>query len=121
MSNLTKTLLTSTVVAIALGVIALACVSLLLPLRGLRDSIRRAKQRELAWCHEQIRRAREGSARDSTLSLADLVAYRGLVEAVREWPLDAPTLRRFALYLVIPLASWLGGALVERMVDAVVG
>ena len=33
----------------------------------------------------------------------------GLVESVREWLLDAPTLRRFALYLVIPLASWLGG------------
>jgi hypothetical protein len=36
---------------------------------------------------------------------------------VRERPIDAPTLRRFALYLAIPLGSWFGGALVERMVD----
>jgi hypothetical protein len=34
------------------------------------------------------------------------------------WPIDAPTLRRFALYLAIPFGSWFGGALVERMVDA---
>jgi hypothetical protein len=51
-------------------------------------------------------------------SLADWIAYRGLIESVREWPVDAPTLRRFTLYLAIPLGSWLGGALVERMIDA---
>jgi len=49
--------------------------------------------------------------------LSDWIAYRGLIESVREWPVDAPTLRRFALYLAIPLGSWFGGALVERMVD----
>jgi hypothetical protein len=113
--------LPATLAAIVLGMIMLAGVGLLLPLRGLRDSIRQAKRRELDWCHEQIRQARAGGAKTSALSLADLVAYRGLVESVREWPLDAPTLRRFALYLVIPLASWLGGALVERLVDAAVG
>jgi hypothetical protein len=108
--------LPATLAAIVLGMIVLAGVGLLLPVRGLRDSIRQAKRSELDWCHEQIRRAREGGAKTSALSLADLVAYRSLIESVREWPLDAPTLRRFALYLVIPLASWLGGALVERMV-----
>ncbi|RIK94533.1 MAG: hypothetical protein DCC71_23590, partial [Proteobacteria bacterium] len=51
--------------------------------------------------------------------LADLVAWRGLVAAVHEWPLDAPALSRFLLYLAIPVGSWLGGALVERVVDGV--
>jgi predicted MFS family arabinose efflux permease len=37
---------------------------------------------------------------------------------VREWPVDASTLTRFALYLAIPVGSWLGGALVERLVNA---
>jgi hypothetical protein len=103
------------------GTLALAGVGLLLPLHGLRQAIQSSKRRELGWCHEQIRDARAAAARTSELSLADLVAYRGLVESVREWPLDAPTLRRFALYLVIPLVSWLGGALVERLVDSLAG
>ncbi len=109
-----------TVAALMLGTLALAGVGLLLPVSGLRDNIREAKRRELAWCHDQIRHARKGGARSSGLSLADLVAYRGLVESVREWPLDTPTLGRFTLYLVIPPASWLGGALVERLIDALV-
>jgi hypothetical protein len=109
-----------TLAAIVLGTLILAGVGLILPVRGLHDNIREAKRRELAWCHDQIRRARGGGAKSSELSLTDLVAYRGLVESVREWPLDAPTLSRFALYLVIPLASWLGGALVERLVDSLV-
>lgn len=109
-----------TLAAIVLGTLALAGVGLLLPVRGLHRSIQERKRRELDWCDDEIRRAREGVVRTSELSLADLVAYRGLIESVREWPLDAPTLRRFALYLVIPVASWLGGAFVERIVDALV-
>ena len=53
--------------------------------------------------------------REAMPSLADLVAYRGLVDAAREWPFDASTVRRFGLYMLIPLGSWLGGALVERL------
>jgi hypothetical protein len=41
-------------------------------------------------------------------------------EDVPEWPLDSPSFVRFAPYLPIPIGSWLGGALVERLVDAVV-
>jgi hypothetical protein len=37
---------------------------------------------------------------------------------VREWPFDAPTLTRFFLYVAIPLGSWVGGALVERLLGA---
>jgi hypothetical protein len=35
------------------------------------------------------------------------------------WRFDTPTLVRFALFLLIPLGSWLGGAVVERVVDLV--
>jgi hypothetical protein len=110
-----------TLAATVLGTLALAGVGLLLPVRGLRDNLRGAKRRELAWCHDQIQRTREGGAKTSELSLADLISYRALIESVREWPLDVRTLSRFALYLVIPPASWLGGALVERLVDSLAG
>ena len=52
------------------------------------------------------------------VSLADLIAYETRIENVREWPFDAPTMLRFALYLAIPLGSWLGGAFVERLLGA---
>lgn len=106
--------------------VALAGAGLLLPVRGLRANLRARKRAELAWCDGEIRLARERlvagrPAAEASPALADLAAYRGLVASVPEWPFDAPTLARFGLYLAIPIGSWLGGALVERLVDAVLG
>jgi hypothetical protein len=111
-----------TVVAVANAVaLAAAATALLLPLRGAHQAIHTAKRSELDWCDAELHRARaalESQALPSgSATLADLVAWRGVVAAVPEWPLDAPTLRRFVLYLGIPLGSWLGGAFVERVVD----
>jgi hypothetical protein len=103
---------------IAFLTLSLAAASLLIPVRGVRYAIAREKARELARVNGQIRMALAGSDSPTRPGLADWVAYRGLIESVREWPIDAPTLRRFALYLAIPLLSWFGGALVERMVDS---
>lgn len=105
--------------ASALACLLLAAAALLMPLRGARDAIVREKASELARVNDEIRRARAGGG--ALPSLADWIAYRGLIEAVHEWPVDAPTLLRFALYLAIPLGSWFGGALVERMVDGLLG
>jgi hypothetical protein len=103
--------------------LAAAATALLLPLRGARQAIITAKRAELDWSDAELRRARAAldgdAARGGARTLADLVAWRGLVAAVSEWPLDAPALGRFALYLAIPVGSWLGGALVERIVDVV--
>jgi hypothetical protein len=40
---------------------------------------------------------------------------------VREWPYDAPTLARFAFLVLLAVGSWLGGALVERVVNLFLG
>ena len=53
--------------------------------------------------------------------IEELVAWEARIQAVGEWPLDAPALRRFLLYSLIPLGSWAGGALVERFVDSLLG
>jgi hypothetical protein len=103
----------------SLSILLLATVGLLIPVRGVHDAIAREKTQEFARVNDQIRRARAGSG--ALPNLADWIAYRSLIASVREWPVDAPTLRRFALYLAIPLGSWLGGALVERMLDALLG
>jgi hypothetical protein len=101
------------------GLVASALLSatvLVLPLRGARDAIAAAKRAELAASREALRAARADAP--GARPLADVLAWRGFVESVPEWPFDAPTLLRLALYLAIPVGSWLGGALVERLVDA---
>ncbi len=103
------------------GSVLVGGLTLLLPLRGAREQVRIAKQAELAWIHERMRRVRDrlrrGEARDAD-SLDELVAWESRVASVNEWPVDASTFGRFGLYLMIPLGSWAGGALVERAVDA---
>jgi hypothetical protein len=53
--------------------------------------------------------------------LADLVAWHAFLERVREWPIDAPALLRGALIAALGIGSWLGGALVDRVVDRLFG
>jgi hypothetical protein len=109
-----------TVVAMGI-VVAVALCALLLPVLGVHRRIREIKGQELERLRLAIggdRSALEGSpmaTEAETVRLADLLAYRAYVESVSEWPFDAPALLRFALYLAIPLGSWLGGALVERL------
>ena len=110
--------------AIAIVTAGSATTVLVLPVRGIHRRIRQAKHDELARVNRAIRGdagALAASAigeRGEPASLADLIAYRGLVESAREWPFDASTVKRFGLYLLIPLGSWSGGALVERLIDA---
>ena len=62
--------------------------------------------------------ARVRNASEAGGQLPGLLAYVNQIESVREWPFDAPTLTRFFLYVAIPLGSWVGGALVERLLGA---
>ena len=99
--------------------ILLAWVGLMLPLRGIRRKIREAKDRELDWCRRALIRERDNlkSGTDGQTNIGQVVAYREMINDIRNWPFDNPTLARFALYLLIPLGSWLGGAFVERGLD----
>ncbi|MGI9235417.1 MAG: hypothetical protein ACR2RD_17425 [Woeseiaceae bacterium] len=97
----------------------LAWAGLMLPLRGIRKKMRAAKEKELNWCKIALKTARDElkAGAGGQKSIAELTAYKTLIENVRNWPFDNPTLVRFSLYLLIPLGSWLGGAFVERGVD----
>lgn len=106
----------------ALAVVA-GTTALFLPARGVHAQLVRTKHDELGRVHAAIRGvpgALGGSAIEARgeVGLADLLAYRELVESMREWPVDGSTLARFFLYLALPVGSWLGGALVERMLGA---
>lgn len=99
--------------------ILLAWAGLMLPLRGIRRKIREAKDQELDWCRRALIRERNDlkAGTDKQTKIGQVVAYREMINDIRNWPFDNPTLVRFALYLLIPLGSWLGGAFVERGLD----
>jgi hypothetical protein len=91
------------------------------PLRGVHRRIARTKNAELDRVNQEIRRERAsgagapGADPAGDTRLASLVAWRGLVEGVREWPVSASTLVRVAAFAVLGIGSWLGGAVVERI------
>ena len=97
--------------------------SLLYSVSGVRDSIRREKSAQLHTLRERIRSEyaaieEAGSESDGGLQLAGLIAYQDLIERAPEWPFDAPMVARLALYATLGLGSWLGGAVVERLVES---
>lgn len=101
-----------------------ASVVFFVPLNGVRETVVAAKREEMARVDREIVAEREtlltGRA-EAPGRMASLVAWRGLVADVREWPLTAPGVLRFALLALLGLGSWLGGALVERGLDRVLG
>jgi hypothetical protein len=105
-------------------IVALAVVALAVPVRRANREIVRAKRSELMKINVEIRedlqamRAGGSDAAAAAARLPGLIAYRTMIASVREWPLDLPMLTRFSLYLLIPLAGWFGGAMVERLIDA---
>lgn len=98
---------------------------MLLPVQGVHLIIRDEKRRRLAWCRGRLRILQTSSSAGPDGSvireLADVLTLRSHLEGVREWPFDISVVVRLAVYLVIPLGSWAGAALVERAVNAFLG
>jgi hypothetical protein len=107
--------------------IGLPAAALFLPARGARNRVREAKAARLGSLRARIRTAEaeldEGGAfaAQAAVRLPALIALEARVDAVHEWPFDAPSLLRFGLYLALGLGSWLGAAAVERLLDRLVG
>jgi hypothetical protein len=110
---------------VLLGVgITLSAVAIVIPTLGAHRCIREAKGVELAEVRlaiERDRRAALGANHPESTAAATrlpgLIASETHIAAVSEWLLDARSLGRVGLYLLIPVASWVAGALVERVVD----
>jgi hypothetical protein len=108
------------VLSILLATTIFAVVSLLAPSRGVHERLRDAKRRELAWLRGRIAEASDALRRDDdagAAALPALLAWETRVADAPEWPFDASTWLRFTLLLLVPLGSWLGGALAEQLVD----
>lgn len=112
---------------IAVVMVALVTAAFVLPALGLRGNIRAAKAAELDRIRDRLRVERTQlldaapSAGAGASKLAELISYRQLIESVHEWPFDVSAVLRFLLFASLGVGSWLGGALVERAVDAFLG
>ena len=116
----------STLLPFFIGIGGVAIMYLIAPLIGWHRVLLAEKERQLNDVRKVIDRcwARLKSAEDDDVALAKiggLLALEARIQAAREWPIDFSTIGRLAFYLAIPLVSWIGGALMERAVDAAIG
>jgi hypothetical protein len=111
--------------AITLLCVGIGGAALWLPTQGVRRRLHEAKEHELAALHAALRG--DASALESSLlarrserpGVADLVAWAGYVKELSTSPFTQATRLRFVLYLALPLGSWLGGALAERLLERI--
>ncbi len=108
---------------LSIPIVLLSLLAFFAPSWGVSRRIRVEKRMEL----DRVRRAMLGDrgalgqsplAEDAaSLRRLDLLYYRNEIQSLRESPFDASALRRFGLYLLIPVVSWVGSAFVERLLD----
>ncbi len=99
--------------AIALPLVAL----LFLPIAPAHRAIQAAKADAIGRINRQIDACR-GAGNDDLAALNTLLDHRAHLVHVPDWPLDTGNLGRLALYVLIPPLTWVGAALIENVVDA---
>ncbi|MFT7652645.1 MAG: hypothetical protein ACI9ON_002053 [Limisphaerales bacterium] len=108
-------------------VLTMATAAFVAPLISVHNNILAEKRSELSRLRDEIRIERTAvstdllSEKSNSPRLANLIAYHQLIDRSREWPIDAANVLRFFMYLMIGLGSWLGGAIVERLLDSTLG
>ena len=89
----------------------------------MHQRIHEIKEAELKWTCERIRQSEtllhSGSPDMSPGQIADLITHLNFIEDVPEWPFESLTIVHVMIYLMIPLASWLGGLLIESLLEIV--
>jgi hypothetical protein len=94
--------------------------ALIMPVRGVHKRIQQSKDAELYWVNSKISEQRDVLQSPNTSrpgsGMADLIAYKQLVEGVPEWPFTKSTYTRVVLYTLLPLVSWGIGIIAEEIV-----
>ncbi len=109
-----------------IGIMLVAFVTLITPLYGIHLKIAAAKRAELRAVRGVITELKDQLLAPGNVSgeaaqrLVGAITYETRLEKMSEWSIDLPTMGKFSFYLVIPVVSWVGGALVERVVDSVI-
>jgi hypothetical protein len=109
--------------AIVTAALALGTVAFVQPMRGPHRRLVAARDAELARVRLRLRAARAEAHAGDDAAAARLGGLLHLEERLRDastWPLDAPSVARFGALGALAVGSWVGGALIERLVDVVV-
>jgi hypothetical protein len=100
--------------------LVVATLALLSPVRGVHKRIRHSKDAELRRINGAISTQRSALENPDVSrrigEMADLVAYRGVIQDVPEWPFTSSTYVRLILYMLIPVAFWVLGVVAEEVV-----
>jgi hypothetical protein len=94
-------------------------VGIILPVWGARSRLRQAKQQEMEWALEGIRKSRADDPLD-TQRLGAFSAYYEIVRQAPEWPFTQSSYVRAALYFLIPAGAWLVAVVIEAFLQAAV-
>ena len=98
-------------------------LAMLAPVHGVHKRICQSKGEALGWVNGQIAEQQvsfQGPQADLLSGrMADLVAYRGMVQDVPEWPFTLSTYARVALYVLLPVFAWGFGIVAEEIVARV--
>ena len=97
-----------------------SALALVLPTWGIHQRLKALKQVELKQVRQAIAARRDPDTRtadDAQQIRADLAIERRLME-ISEWPFDAGSYGRVALYIFLGFGSWVGAALVERLLES---
>lgn len=100
--------------------VAAAVVSLVVPTWGIHSRLKTLKRVELAQVRNAIASRRDPFTRsvdDAQQLRADLALEQRLM-SVSEWPFDAGSYGRVILYVLLGFGSWVGAALVERLLES---
>ena len=113
----------SSLVAFFPGLLATAFPMLLLatwPIWPLHERLATERRSLLDALNRQIAREPlpDPQHPESLARLSPLIRYRREILDVSEWPFDLGTMTRLGLYLIIPPLTWVGAALIERLIDA---
>ena len=93
----------------------------ILPIWPVHQLLKDTKRQELERLNVRIQQLAPTSENDSPdlQALNPLLIYRREISAVSEWPFDVSVVARLGLYMIIPPLTWVGAALIENLVDAV--
>ncbi len=111
-------------VAVITGVVSSlsAAMVFIYPVVGIHQRINETKQKQLSDLQLQIEPLTKQLKSDDLdwQKLSTLLALEARTQSVKEWPFDASSISRFAFYIAIGLSSWVGAALVEKLLDSVI-
>ena len=93
---------------------------LLVPVLPLRRQLVAQKEDAMIAAQAAVREAQRLPSQETVAAMTNALAFRREVARLPSWPFDVPAITRFVSYAIIVPLTWIGAALIEMLVNAVV-